>query len=91
MPGQAVICPLNWRNSDRCSVNRQQPLGVGLGRDDLQEGDELTGPGELVLDQAVVAELEELLDPDAGVPEHLDGRPGPERVAFLASEVSALA
>ena len=61
-------------------ADQQQPFGVGLGRGDLQQGDELAGAGQAVLDQAVVAELEEFLDPDAGVAEHLDGGPGPERV-----------
>ena len=33
-----------------------------------QQRDELAGGGEAVLDQAVVGELGEFLDPDAGVP-----------------------
>ena len=36
----------------------QQPLGVGLGRGDLQQRDELAGGGQPVLDQAVVDEFE---------------------------------
>ena len=62
----------------------EEPFGVGLGRGDGQQGDELAGGGEAVLDQAVVGELGEFLDPDAGVPEDLDDGPGPERVVFLA-------
>jgi hypothetical protein len=43
----------------------EEPFGVGLGRGDGQQGDELAGGGEAVLDQAVVGELGEFLDPDA--------------------------
>ena len=67
----------------------QEPFGVGLGRGDLQERDELAGGGQPVLDQAVVAELEQFLDPDAGGAEHLDDRPGPEGVVFFAGQVAA--
>ena len=47
-------------------ADHQQPFGVGLGRGDLQQRDELAGGGQPVLDQAVVAELQEFLDPDPG-------------------------
>jgi hypothetical protein len=40
----------------------EEPFGVGLGRGDGQQGDELAGGGEAVLDQAVVGQLGELLD-----------------------------
>ena len=43
--------------------------------------------GQPVLDQAVVGELEQFLDPDAGGAQHLDDRPGPERVVFFAGQV----
>ncbi|HEY5990691.1 MAG TPA: hypothetical protein VIV12_30500, partial [Streptosporangiaceae bacterium] len=42
----------------------QEPLGVGLGRGDLQQRDELAGGWQPVLDQAVVRQLGELLDAD---------------------------
>ena len=42
----------------------QEPFGVGLGRGDLQQRDQLAGRGQPVLDQAVVAEFGELLDAD---------------------------
>ena len=64
---------------------------VGLGRGDRQQRDQLAGGGEPVLDQAVVRELGQLLDPDAGVAQDLDGGPGPERVVLLAGQVAALA
>ena len=41
-------------------ADQQEPLGVGLGRGDLQQGDQLAGARQPVLDQAVVAELEQL-------------------------------
>jgi hypothetical protein len=50
-------------------------------------GDELAGGGKAVLDQAVVGELGEFLDPDAGVAQDLDDGPGPERVVLLAGQV----
>jgi hypothetical protein len=43
----------------------QEPLGVGLGRGDLQQRDQLAGGRQLVLDEAVVGQLGELLDADA--------------------------
>jgi len=43
----------------------QQPLDVGLGRGDVQQRDELAGVGQPVLDEAVVGQLGQLLDPDA--------------------------
>ena len=67
----------------------QQPFGVGLGRRDLQQRDQLAGVGQPVLHQAVVAELGQFLDADAGGAQHLDDRPGPERVVFLAGQVAA--
>jgi hypothetical protein len=62
----------------------EEPFGVGLGRGDSQQGDQLAGGGQAVLDQAVVGELGEFLDPDAGVAQDLDDGPRPERVVFLA-------
>ena len=40
---------------------------VGLGRGDVQQRDELAGGGQPVLDQAVVRQLGQFLDPDARV------------------------
>jgi hypothetical protein len=40
----------------------QESFRIGLRRDDLQQGDELTGTGQPVLDQAVVADLQEFLN-----------------------------
>lgn len=39
-------------------ADQQQPLGIRLGRGDLQEGDELAGAWQPVLNQAVVAEFQ---------------------------------
>ena len=44
----------------------QQPLGVGFGRDDLQQRHQLAGAGEPVLHEAVMAELHQFLNADAG-------------------------
>ena len=44
----------------------EEALGVFLGRGDRQQGDQLAGRGEPALDQAVVGELCQLLDADAG-------------------------
>jgi hypothetical protein len=43
----------------------EQPFGVGLGRGDLQQRDQLPGIWQPVLDQAVVGQFGQLLDPDA--------------------------
>ena len=49
---------------------------------DLQQRDEFAGGGQPVLDEAVVGELGQFLDPDAGVAQHLHGGPGPERAGL---------
>ena len=72
-------------------ADHQQPFGVGLGRRDLQQRDELAGGGQPVLHQAVVGELEQFLDADAGGAQHLDDGPGPERVVLLEGQVAAFA
>lgn len=61
----------------------QQPFLVGLGRGDLQERNEFAGARQPVLDQAVVRDLAQLLDPDAGHAQDLDRGPAPEGVALL--------
>ncbi len=45
------------RTSASSRETRQQPLGVGLGRGDLQHRYDLTGGGQGVGDEAVVGEL----------------------------------
>ena len=69
----------------------QQPLGVGLGRGDLQQRDQLAAGWQLVLDEAVVGQLGEFLDPDACVAEDLDCGPGPERLVLFQAQVAVLA
>ena len=66
----------------------QEPLGVGLGRDDLQQRHQLAGARQPVLHEAVVAELHEFLGADAGGAQDLDGGPGPEGAVFLGAEVA---
>lgn len=62
---------------------------VGFGGRDLQEGDDLAGRGQPVLDQAVMAGLQHFLDADAGVLKKLDHGPGPECAAFREGQVDA--
>src|SRR5262249_24482914 len=69
----------------------QQPVGVGFGRGDLQQGDELAGGRQPVLDEAVVGQFGEFLDPDAGGAQDFDGRPGPERAVLFGAQVAPLA
>jgi hypothetical protein len=69
----------------------QEPLGVGLGRGDLRQRDQLAGGGQLVLDEAVVGQLGEFLDPDPGVAENLHCSPGPECLVLFQGEVAILA
>ncbi|WP_322982946.1 hypothetical protein [Streptomyces sp. S584] len=71
-------------------ADQQQPLGIRLGRDDLQQGDEFTGGGQPVLDQAVVAEFQQFLDADTGGPQDLDHGPGPEGPLLFESQIAAL-
>ena len=69
----------------------QEPLGVGLGRGDLQQRDQLAAGRELVLDEAVVGQLGEFLDADPGVAEDLHRGPGPERLVLFQGQVAVLA
>jgi hypothetical protein len=69
----------------------EKALGVGLRRGDLQQRDELSARRQAILDEAVVAELGELLDADAGVAQHLDRRPGPKGPVLLEGEVAPVA
>ena len=64
---------------------------VGLGGGDLQQRHDLAGAGQPVLDQAVVADFQQFLDPAAGEAQDFHGRPGPERVVVFVAEVAALA
>ncbi|MFE2038177.1 hypothetical protein ACFXBB_34065 [Streptomyces scopuliridis] len=54
-----------------------------------RRGDEFTGRGQPVLDQAVVAQFQQLLDADAGGPQDLDYGPGPEGAFVLESQIAA--
>ena len=47
--------------------------------------------GQAVLDQAVMADLQQFLDPAAGEAKDFHGGPGPERVVVFVAEVAALA
>ena len=71
----------------RC--DHQKPLRVGLGRGDLQQRDQLAGGRQPVLDEAVVRQLGQFLDPDSGVTQHLYHGPGPEPAVFFEAEVAA--
>ncbi|MFE0452819.1 hypothetical protein ACFW2D_16325 [Streptomyces sp. NPDC058914] len=69
----------------------QQPFRVCLRRDDVQQGNQFASGRKGVLDEAVMAEFGQLLDPDAGVPEDFDGGPGRESVMLFESEVASIA
>jgi len=77
------------RTSASSGENDQETLLVGLARGDVQQGDELAGRGVPVLDQAVVRQLGQFLDPDARIAENLHDRPGPERLVFFQPQVPA--
>ena len=72
-------------------ADHQQPFGVGLRRRDLQQRNEFAGAGQGVLDQAVVGQLGEFLDADAGVAQRFHCGPGPERAVLLTGQVAAFA
>ncbi|MFI8850185.1 hypothetical protein ACIGW3_08325 [Streptomyces sp. NPDC053499] len=67
--------------------DQQDAFLVGLRRGDLHQRDHFAGRGQPVLQDAVVAELQHLLDPDAGVPQHFDRGPGPESSVLGGFEV----
>jgi hypothetical protein len=66
----------------------QQSFLVGFARRDLQQRHQLPGGRWPVLDQAVVGQLGQLLDPDPGGAQHLNRRPRPERAVLLAGQVA---
>lgn len=66
--------------------DQSKSLLVRLRGGDLQERNGLPGGGELVADEAVMPQLEEFLDADAGVPQDLDGSPLRECAALLTRE-----
>ena len=68
-----------------------QALGVGLRRRYLKERNQLAACRQPVLDQRVVAELEQLLDPHPGKAQHLDHRPGPKGVLLLPVQQAPIA
>ena len=72
-------------------ADHQEPFGVGFGRRDLQQRDEFAGGGQLVVDEAVVGEFPELLDPNAGVAQHVHRGQRPERLVFLQAQVASFA
>src|SRR6266536_3075370 len=71
-------------------VDDEKPLLIGLRRGDRQQRDQFAGGRDPVLDQAVVRELCQLLEPDARLPQYCYGGPCPERVAFLPDQVPPL-
>ncbi len=87
-----VADPADDRAEDlrQVGADHQESLGVGLGRSDLQQRHELPGGGQAILHQAVVAELEELFDADAGRPQDLDRGPSPEGVIVLQAQITPL-
>jgi hypothetical protein len=76
-------------DGEQLSRHRNDALAVGLGRGDHQQRDDLA-IGALLLADAEVGELEELLDPDAAVPQDLHGRPFPEGQFLIDGEVEDL-
>jgi hypothetical protein len=71
--------------------DQQQPLGVLLGRRDLQQRHDLVGAWRGVGDQRQVGQLQQLLHAHPGVPQRLDHRPGPKGDVLLAGQVNRLA
>jgi hypothetical protein len=64
-------------DGEQFSRHRDDTLPVGLGRGDDQQRDDLA-VGALILADAEMSEFQQLLDPDAAVPQDLDGSPFPE-------------
>ncbi len=71
--------------------DQEKPFLVGFRKGDLEQRHDLTGRGQFVLNQGVMAGLQHLLDPDAGVLKELDRVPGPERPLLDRSQVDASA
>lgn len=68
----------------------EQPLLVRLGRNDLEQRDDLTRVWQAVTDNSELGELEQLFDSDAGVSQCLDDCPRPERLVLEVKEIESL-
>ncbi|MFE7975608.1 hypothetical protein [Streptomyces shenzhenensis] len=71
--------------------DQEEAFTVGFRRGDLEHGHDFAGGWQGVGDEAVVGEFKQFLDADAGMAEHFDDGPGPERDVFLVGEVAPLA
>lgn len=71
-------------------ADQQEPFLVFLRRDDLQQGHDLAGAEELIGHQREVRDLQQFLQPHAGMPERLDDGPGPERLVLVTADVELL-
>ncbi len=90
-PGASwVQLPLGWLREHGLSASydpEELPTGLLM----LVCGDVIRPGREPVVDQAVVGQLCQFLDPHPGVPEHLDHRPAPEPAVFFEGQVAPLA
>ncbi|MFE9009859.1 hypothetical protein ACFYOY_48885 [Streptomyces sp. NPDC007875] len=68
-------------------ADEQDAFLVRLGRGDLEEGDDLAGGGQAVLDHRVMAEFQHLLDAHTRVAQDLRCGPSPEGPVFGEVEV----
>jgi hypothetical protein len=75
-----------WNNSAKTGITRSWSA---LERGDDQQRDHFA-VGPLVLPDAQLGQLQQLLDPYAGVPKSLDDRPLPERSVFGEGDVDGL-
>jgi hypothetical protein len=87
-PGSTDVAHDGAEHVRQFGADDQQPFGVGLGRGDLQQRDQVRGCRQPVPYGAPVGKLGEFLDRDAGGAQRIDGRPGPERAVLRGAEVA---
>ena len=75
------------QHRDQLRAHRDEPLGVGLAGDDVQQRHQRAGRRRGVVPQRQLGEFEQFLDPDPGVAQRLDDRPAPEPVVFDGRDV----
>ena len=70
-------------------TDHQKPLRVSLRRGDLEKRDQFTGSRQPALDQAVMADFQELLDAHACASQDFHDRPRPERLFLLEGKITS--
>lgn len=85
----AAALPEGCEDVGELGRDDEHPFGVGFGRHDLQQQEPFSGAGRRVGSDRGGREFEQLLDPDAGLMEHVRRGPAEERDVFRVGLIDA--